>query len=637
MSTDTAPNNQLSEDELALRIAQRVYAEEKVLGGSPTHEELVAKHYRIHPVDPETFLFDDNYAGRYGKGLYKKWVEDLIYVLDPKNGVSEWILTGAIGLGKSTVAALALTYKLYRLACLVNPSHFFNLMADSGIVFGVYSLFKYKSQDDNYKLLKTMVDGIPFFRKHYPRPKHQRPSASDNLEFPNRVSVIAGSTELHAIGLNLLCLLMDEVNFMKEVDKAGGASTRTQALNEKLSQAQELYNASKTRLDSRFQYEGFTPGLMILISSRNAESSWLERHMNQVANDPTVHVSDYPLWEVKKDVMGYSGKRFFVEVGDFLHPSRIIEKLSDARPDAHVVKPPVEHKVSFERDIEGALRDIAGVANVSVSPLIRDRESLKATITPKLFHPFKSQQFPISHLDDVPISDYHQRNKVIKIVRSFPKPLLNPANPRFIHVDLSETGDATGISMGHISKMEGTDPHITMDFMLRLLAPDEGEIDFSKIVDFVLYLHHKCGYPIKRVSFDRFQSTHARQILTKMGFEAPHFSVDRNDEAYIVTRSTIYEGRLMVYDYIPFFEELAKLIHYVVEKKVDHPDGGSKDVSDSVAGVVFQLTDALGTDKRIRGQSTTGELTAPDKVSLSDQLQAAGDMASVIANSRRLV
>lgn len=623
----------MDEDALALEIAQRIYAEQSVLGESPTYEELTGKHYRIHPVDPETFLFDDAYAGKYGRGLYQKWKEELIYVLDPVNGITEWILTGAIGLGKSTVSALALCYKLYRIGCLLDPPTFFNLMADSGIVFGVYSLFKYKSQDDNFQLLKTMVDGIPFFRTNFPRPKHESPRAADNLDFPNRVSVIAGSTELHALGLNLLCLLMDEVNFMREAEKAGTAA-RTTTISDKVSQAQDLYTASKRRLESRFQYKGVTPGLMVLISSRNAESSWLELHMQEVANSPNVHVSDYALWDVKKDVMGYSGRRFFVEVGDFLHPSKIVDSPRSARPDAQVVSPPVEHKEEFERDIEGALRDIAGVANIAISPLIRDRAALKAAIDPKLAHPFTVPQFSTSHLDDIPMSKYFDRNRVIQVVRSFPRPLLNPQCPRFIHVDLAESQDAAGMAMGHISKIEGTNPHISMDLMLRIMAPAEGEIDFSKIVDFVLFLHQHCGYPIKRVSFDRFQSTHARQILTKMGFEAPHFSVDRTDEPYIVTRSTIYEGRLSVYDYQPFFTEIAMLIHDTVKKKVDHPQGGSKDVSDSVAGVVSQLTDAMGKDKHIRGQSSTGQLTPPQPVkSLAERLEETGAMATAVSSA----
>lgn len=628
------PVSDVDEDVLAQEIAQRILAEQQVLGGaSPTYEELVGRQWKIHPVDPATFLFDHKYAGRYGDNLYKKWREELVYVLDPANGITEWIITGAIGLGKSTVAALALAYKLYRIGCLLNPNEYFKLMADSNITFGVYSLYKYASQDNNYTTLKKMIDGIPFFRQFYPRPKHLSNSAKDDLSFPHRVNVVAGSTELHAIGLNLLCLLMDEVNFMHEKEKGNGTL-------DKLSQAQELYTASKRRLESRYQYRGVTPGLMVLISSRNAESSWLERHLAETAGNPGVHVSDYSLWDVKWEVMGYAGKRFFVEVGDFIHPSRIIEKPTHAREGAQVVAPPVEHLAEFQKDLDGSLRDLAGVASIAVSPLIRDKEPMRATLDPKLEHPFTLPAFPISHLDDVPINRYFRMQQVIQVVKSFPRPRLNPHAPRYAHVDLSESGDATGIAMGHISKIEGTNPHISMDFMLRIMAPRNGQIDFSKIVEFFCWLQTSCGYPLKRVSFDRFQSTHARQILTKMGFESPHFTVDKTDEPYIVLRSTIQEGRLSLYDYAPFFTEMDRLIHDRVKRKVDHPDGGSKDVSDAVCGVVAQLTTAMGEDERIRGQSSTGQLAAPQAVkTLAERLEETGALANNVAgrSSRRVV
>lgn len=625
------------EDRLAMEIAQRIYAEQKVIGASPTREELKGRHFRIHPPSPEEFLDSPAYAGRYGKGLYQKWREELLYVLDPANGISEWILTGAIGLGKSTAAALALAYKLVLMGCYIDPRKSFRLMEDTGIVFGVYSLFKYKSQDDNYKLLKTMIDGIPFFREHYPRPKHKSKAAADTLEFPRGVNVIAGSTELHAIGLNLLCLLMDEVNFMREAEKSG-TSVKTANVNETVSQAQELYDASKRRLDSRFQYSGSNPGLMVLISSRNAESSWLERHIEKHGHKNNVHISDYALWDVKKEVMGYSGDRFLVEVGDAVRSSRVVPSYKDARKEARVVAVPVEHREEFDSDIEGALRDIAGIANVPVSALFKDKQAIQASINPKLYHPFSREMFPITHLDDVPISTYFEQSKILRIVSSFPRPLLNPACARFLHVDLSETGDATGMAMGHISDIVGTKPQIMMDFMLKMLAPDAGEIDFSKIVDFVCFLHLECGYPIKRVSFDRFQSTHARQILTKLGYEAPHYSVDRTDEAYLILRSTIYEGRFSMYHYNPFLDELTRLIHDRVKKKVDHPQGGSKDVSDSVAGVVAQLTTAMGEDKKIRGQTSPADLHPPEPViSLQERLEQQGKLASAARSGNPLV
>lgn len=619
-----------AEDALALEIAQRMFAEEQCLGGSPTRDSLLSRHYRMKPATPEEFLLRDEYAGRYGKGLYPKWLDELKIVLEPANGITEWIISGAIGTGKSTISALALAYKLHCLGCLWSPSDYYNLMKDSPTIVGVYSLFKYKSQEDNYQLLKTMVDGIPFFKECFPRPKHYKPTAADDLDFPNRVSVIAGSNELHAIGLNLLFLLMDEVNFMKQAVQTGRTPSSATTTMKKIGQAQSLYLASKRRLESRFQFRGAIPGLMILLSSRNVETSFLETRIREAIDQPNVHISDYPLWEVKPKE-NYCGKKFFIEVGDLFYGSRKIEVPTDAREDARVLAVPIEHEVAFTEDIEAALRDIAGVASAAVGLFIRDREAIRACIDPKLFHPFKRSEFSITHLDEVPISEYFDIEKIIKIVRSFCRPRLNAAATRYVHIDLAESSDAAGFAMGHVSSLAGTAPRITIDMKCRILAPNEGEIDFSKICDFILYLRDVCGYPIKRASFDRFQSTHARQILTRLGFEAPLFSVDKTDEAYIVLRSTMYEGRLSVYDYPIFFTELTKLLHDRVKRKVDHPEGGSKDVADAVCGVVAQLTEALAKDPSIYSTENSNQLLPPQGRSLQERLEEQGILAATLA------
>jgi len=51
---------------------------------------------------------------------------------------------------------------------------------------------------------------------------------------------------------------------------------------------------------------------------------------------------------------------------------------------------------------------------------------------------------------------------------------------------------------------------------------------------------------------------------------------------------------LTLYHYPPFIEEAAQL-EIVREQKVDHPRGGSKDVTDAVAGAVSEALLSPGT------------------------------------------
>ena len=583
-SIDLKPNE--------IPLAQKIVQEIQQYGYSPTYQQIHKIDWKWEPVSPETFLLDNYYMGKFcrdGK-LYDKWLEVLCEVLNPDKNIYELIITGAIGTGKSTMAALALAYRLYRLSCLKNPAVFYGLMEESAIVFGTYNIYKYKA-GDNYGTLKTFIEACPYFRDCFPTAKMADKSASDGLKFGHRIKVIAGSSELHAIGNNLLGLLVDEMNFMK------GAKNSKIDVEENRSQAHRLYDASRRRITSRFMYKGQIPGMMILISSRNTETSWLEKHIQTVGGRPGVYVADYPLWEVKKSVMGYSGKTFKVEVGDQFASSRILTERDIPREGARVINVPVEHKQEFRDDVDGALRDLAGVASVSHAPFIKYRDHIQSCITDKLQHPFTKPAFELSTKDGIQIKDYFNSRSVVEIRNSVCRPKLNPGSTRFAHIDLAETGDSAGICMGHISKLLGIHPHITYDFMLRIKAPRAGMIDFSKIREFFVYLRDDLGYPIRSITFDRFQSTDSRQILAKAGFDTSLLSVDRNDEPYIVARSMLYEHRMTMYDYPIFRTELINLIHDMVKKKVDHPEGGSKDVSDSWAAVAFKAAESIGKDK----------------------------------------
>ena len=113
------------EKELALKILQEM--SEK--GNSEIYEELKYADYEEIPVDIETFLHDKKYLGNAlydpeGRfTLYPYWEKKLkeIFPTPTTTRYNTIIFTGAIGLGKSTIAVICLLYLLYRLLCLKDP------------------------------------------------------------------------------------------------------------------------------------------------------------------------------------------------------------------------------------------------------------------------------------------------------------------------------------------------------------------------------------------------------------------------------------------------------------------------------------------------------------------------------------
>lgn len=90
--------------------------------------------------------------------------------------------------------------------------------------------------------------------------------------------------------------------------------------------------------------------------------------------------------------------------------------------------------------------------------------------------------------------------------------------------------------------------------------------------------------------FVSHNSAESLQQFERRGLVADRLSVDRDTAAYDILRTALYDQRVDMYAYEPALYELRRLEHDRKRRKVDHPDGGSKDVSDAMAGVAFTLT-----------------------------------------------
>lgn len=552
--------------------------------------------YIRRPVSIETFLTDEYYLGKETANLHPLWMRDLKKVYAPNSRISEWIFTGAIGTGKSTIACAGMAYKLYLLSCLRNAARYYGLLPGSLMVFGIYSLTKKQVSDTGYYKLKQFLDMSPFFKRDFPRDM----LLDSKVVFQKAsLQVIPGSRSLHSMGLDLFSFLLDEVNFMK-----AKFDPETQQMS---GQAYELYNSTHARLMSRYMRPGgILPGMMFLVSSRGSKTAFLEERIKLASKLDSAYISDYALWDTKPKHR-FILPHFNVEVGDKLASSRLLDGGTKARPGAQVIDVPGEFRRAFEEDIDRALRDIAGVATYNLSPLIRDRESVQDAVKDWLKSPFTTDKVTANLNDNTQLSSFFSREKVCRVENSQWVPRLNPGAPRCIHVDLSLRRDCAGIAMSHLggmrrvkrltvvgddagSESDVTAPYVFVDFMLRIVPPVGSEIDLSKIRGFIVFLSKL--YNVVSITFDGFQSADSRQLLVKQGLPATLLSVDRNDLPYLTLRNALFERRLAYYNYQPAINELLDLTHDTDRAKVDHPekasdDGpGRKDVADALCGSV---------------------------------------------------
>lgn len=590
---------------------------ESVLTGrldNTVHDVLWEVDFKRKPVSIEQFIEDEYYFGKQGRDLHPLWKRDLSVVFAPNSNIVEWCLTGSIGSGKTTVACFAIGYVLYRLSCMRDPASYYGLLSGSQIIFGIYSITKRQVVDTGYSKLKGYIDGSPYFLEVFPR-NYKIDSQVDFAKTTDlNLKVISGSTELHALGLDLYGYSLDEANFFK-----GKRDSETGSM---IGQAYDLYNATRTRLMSRFMRPGgIIPGIMLLMSSRKAQTSFLEEHLKKNKDNPAMYVSDYALWDVK-DPAKFGTKTFRVEVGDKTSQSRVLQPADKPRPGARIVEVPEGLKAPFLEDVDQALRDIAGVATFNISPFIRDRHSVLDAQQSDIPNPFIVDRIQIGTEDDEYIEDFFDIQRVCNVVNGKYRPILNPRTPRFLHVDLALTGDRAGIAMGHVAGLvrgqqmredgilsEDKRPYTIIDFVIGLDPPLSGEIEIAKVRAFIMYLMK--FYNLVRVTTDGFQSRDMVQILNRwiktarekvdrkqMDF-ASILSIDKTDAPYMAFRNALFERRVIHYPYSLLEREVLDLERNPQTGKVDHPDRasdgtrGSKDVADAVAGVVYTaLNDA---------------------------------------------
>ncbi len=598
------------------RLAISMMAEMRDNLSRRTLDTLWEIDYRHRPVDVGTFLTHKDYLNldviasaqdeSRTSGIFKTWYDTLVELFRPDKNYWELILSSAIGVGKTSCAVYALVYKLYRMSCLRDPQKFYGLLPGHGIVFGVYNIFKYKAQGVAVSYFREAVERCAYFRENFPL----NPRKTSEIEFPSSVRVSYGASALSAIGENIFSVLIDETEFMK-----------AQASEDEKGQAWNLYNSTLRRMESRYMRGGEIPGVMVQISSKASADSYLADRIKNRGSADDVLIVEKAAWDVKP--WRYKGPRFRVFAGDNYSDPRLV---SDADYEAAtdrtgMIAVPVEHRMAFEEDIHGALRDLANIASGATAPLIPRRDRIHECIDPTRNHPFTKLEFHIGLEDNESIEDYLHLDSVLRTTQSMFIPKVRPTVGRYIHLDLAVSGDALGFCMGHVSGFRETKrmdpsgsghehevrvPCIYIDMILRIVPVKGSKIRLSAVRDFIFALRGY-GFAINKVSSDSYQSVDLLQQLARSGFTTEPLSVDiareKHGHPYAFLREAIIEQRVNYYHYPQLLAELANLQRFDIVQggrmkwRVDHPakmmdlDGnpikGAKDLADALCGCVM--------------------------------------------------
>lgn len=486
------------------------------------------------------------------------------------------MFTGAIGIGKTTFASIALPYMVHWVLCLRDPQDYYELLPGSRIAFMQMSTSEKQASDVVFGDIKARIQYSPWFVNNYP----YNPKFSKQLKFAKDIWILPGdSAETTFEGYNILAGILDEMDSHKVTEDKDYADLG--------------YDTIHSRIASRFIDETSSghKGLFMAIGQMKKANGFAAKKYAEMKSDPKAHVTRMAIWES----LGWH--RFLKSDGtrnSFWYDTRRKEVIppgvAGMIKNEFMLEIPIAYMDNFRNNPEKALRDLAGIPPSAEDPFIslvdRVDEARDKWIT--------------RHGKTSPVRD--------NPTRAFLEPWFKATNDprrRAVHVDMaySGAGDALGFAMGHIEKMvemEGElKPYIVFDCLVRIKALPGTEILMSEIRQLIYHLKDDLKFRIKTVTYDGFESTDTIQQLRKKHYFADKVSVDKSTLPYEDLREALYERRIEFPPYMTYrskgstekveiaVEELLALTD--TGKKIDHPVGGSKDVTDSMAGVCFTL------------------------------------------------
>lgn len=481
--------------------------------------------------------------------------------------VSQAIFTGGIGIGKTTVASIVLPYLVHWVLCLKDPQKFFGLMAGSRIAFMQMSTSEKQALEVIFADVKARIEHSPWFQDHY----QFDPKRKNQLRFEKDIWILPGdSKETTFEGYNILGGILDEAD-----------SHQVTKLKD---YAEEGYTTIHSRITSRFKDRGF----LLIIGQTKRANGFAATKYDEFKKDPDAYAVRMTIWESfgwqdylkpdgTRDSFWYDPKRFEIV------PEGAANLLTSKE---HLIEVPTLYRKNFENNPGKALRDLAGIPPATGNPFI----PLVAKIE-VCRDMWVEKNGPISPVDRRGnFEDWFVAHDPVK---------------RVMHVDMaySGEGDGLGMAMGHVPEMVKRDgewkPFIEFDFLLRWQAPPGKEIFLGDVRRLIFAMKNDYKFRLKRVTMDGFQSVDTRQQLVKNRIECEIVSMDKQTAPYEELRDAIYEERVSFPPYMAMWrpddtapveiaiKELSELVDG--EKKVDHPENGSKDVADAMAGVVYGL------------------------------------------------
>jgi hypothetical protein len=551
--------------------------------------------FEHEPVPLEKFLYDKGYlaqkplsedqfeAVRHLETVYLPETEAMLCQelnWQPVRLINFAAIEWGKGSGKDHVCCITLARWVYRMQCLRDPTDYYGKAPQSFIHFLNIASSAGQASRAFFAAFRELIKAAPIFKGQYNVVAGEKEPGKYEVEFAKQVTAISGhSGSASQEGLNLLGSIADEISEFRtraESERVARKSSR-EAANTADAVIKLMRTSGRSRFPTCFKnaYISFPrfadDAIEQLVTKGRMDNDKKGSNSKWYVSGPR------STWDVNPTV---SDKAAFAD--DYEDDAATAEAMYECRPG---------------RATNRAYRNDVAIA---ASFAARITDPLEVT-----YYWGKDEDNPEARSEGGPVElDGWQ-------VRYGFNDLWPYRGCSYaLHADMAVTGDRAGIAMAHISQWKLGDwegvhgavhemrPQVKVDFIAALegdtgLQPVAREVQIRWFRKLVWMLSAK-GFAIGWASMDGFQSTDSLQILTARGIEAELLSCDRaNSPVWKTLQDVMYEGRLQAYHHDLAVYEIQSL-RRLSNGKVDHPDGGSKDLADAVAGCVYGALQAGG-------------------------------------------
>lgn len=540
-------------------------AQEKIDSLADQKQGLIKKFTWDHePANFREFITGRDHMNfpSYSDRQYQ--VADFMLGEDPKkifeNGNKLAVLEWGKGSGKDTISCHIILYVIHVLMCMRKPQDYFPGIGPNDTIDCINVAYSAaQATAVFFDKLKNNVLTWSWLKRRYPiKLSGKVLDPTDDMDvrnivtvnqnsifFPRRVRAFSRHSEQESTeGLNILCFVADEISAFKD-------KTKTRNSN-------KIYNMLDSSSSSRFgsRVKGF------LLSYPRYKGDFIEKTYDWAKGQLHIYADKADTGSVKPKIC-FSGKTF------------------EYRVAGKTYTVPLEFKEHFDRDPGDACAKYLCEPPGAESPFIERPELVDLCIDKNRLPLIEFEDYTEGHF----IKKRIKRWNIAYFIR----------HEFVINIDLGLKSDSAGFSMHHSEKLilpdQTMDQHIIQD-AVTAWKPDRDKkliVDFQNVEDIIKEISMKMS--IIGVWFDQWNSAQMVQRLSNFGIKCETYMLNLQD--YKNLKEKLYFGRIHLLDHNVMVDEI-KGLEIFEGRKVDHPEGGGKDIADTIVGAIKVLVSSPG-------------------------------------------